>query len=228
MPPNRRTQCATSSGGDRQRDQHGDRPLPRSRRGEHRHRRDGDDPATPRPTPAGCPRPARPVSFPRRRAPTAGRPATAATRPAATADDDRERGSPSENARPCTTRHHHRGDAERARPPVAHHRQRPLGRPVAAQPVGGVGQARRCAGRGWPAAARPPRARRPAGCPRRTRAPPPTARRGQRARARRPPPATRSARPGRTAAACGPAAPSPNANAAASERITAVADRIAR
>ena len=226
IPPNRRTQCATSTAAQRERDQHDDRTLPRPRTGQHRHRRDRDDPrrdhrqrlgARDRRAQraalrgghrrGGTPRPRRPgPPSPRRSPPTA----------------------PQFGERQALhhDRHDHRGHTERARRPVAHHLQRPLRRPVAAERRRRCRPARRCAGRGCAISSAATASTPASGLPRAERLRRrPHHRGGQRARARRRRPAARSARPGRRRSGARTGSTVANANAPATERITHRSDR---
>ena len=101
-------------------------------------------------------------------------------------DDHRDDAQLRERQRLQQDRHHHGGDAERARP---NRRASPAAPAPAARSSRARRRcrtARRCAGRGSRAAGPPPRARRPADCPRRRPTTTPTPPRPPAPRARRP------------------------------------------
>ncbi len=157
--------------------------LPRT--GEHRQRRDRDDPRQRPPRPAGCPRRVAPSELPCAAGTDRRHAATAATRPAVTATITATALS-SANASACS-----RIATTAAATPngpgrtVAHHLQRPLRRPVTAERVGGVGQPVDVQAAGRDQQRPPPRARRRAGCRRRTPTTTPTPPRRPAPRARR-------------------------------------------
>ena len=189
-------------GRDGQRDEHGERALPRPRRGQHGRAPRPRRPRPPPPTAGWVPATSAAQRAARGRGHRPrGRPAPRRPGPPSTATTTADRTRRSANASPCTSdRHDHGRDAERSGRPVAHHRQRALRRPVAAEPVGGVGKPVDVQAAGGEqqdrhrehAGERVARAER-------VRADPQSPRRPAR-RARRRPRAARSARRGRTAA----------------------------
>ena len=130
-----RDQCRAAH----ERDENRQRPLPPSRIGQHRQRRNRDDPdqhhcgrlgARGAPTQRAALRGGHRAQARRHR----GHPACGH------GDDHRDDAQFRERQRLQQDRHHHGGDAEGTGRTVAHHLQRPFRRPVTAERIGGVGQ----------------------------------------------------------------------------------------